>query len=276
MEIRDILLFLHGDAPGLPAARLATAWAKDHGAAVTACCLCPDPAPSIADCYTIGLEGAADVLDRRKARVQAAAQPAESAFRAAAAEAGVVADWLLPDPNERAEELSLRARFFDLAIVPRAQGADHPARDLAEALALRSGAPCILTPDEPLGRPVQRIVLAWNGSVQARRAIDDALPLLKRASAVQLVVLGDSANWLDHCRAEQMIRRLARHEVDASLQITPGAEGVAEDLAASCAAFEADLLVMGAYSRSRASETVLGGATRTVLAGFPIPVLMSR
>ncbi|MCI3179232.1 hypothetical protein C5708_03095 [Caulobacter sp. CCUG 60055] len=281
MDIRDILLFLHAGAPSDRAIALAAGWAKGHGATVTACCLCADPAPSNADCFAIGFAGAADVLDRRMARIEAAGRPVQVALCAAAAAAGIVVDWVLPDPNEPPEALALRALFFDLAIVPRAPVDDHPARELAEALVLRSGAPCVITPQTPAAKAVsnpsgRRIVLAWNGSPPARRAIDDAWPLLRRAEAVELLVLGEDPRWLDHCRPEQMLRRLERHGVRAELRVSPRDGGTAGTLAQACAEFGADLLVMGAYSHPRARETVLGGATRTVLADFPIPVLMSR
>jgi nucleotide-binding universal stress UspA family protein len=277
MEIRDILLFLHAGAPDVAALRLAAGWARAHGAAVTGCGLCPDPQPPIADCYAIGYAGTADVLDRRQARIEVVAHPAEAAFRDACALEGVVADWTVPDPNERAEDLALRARFFDLTIVARAPVADHPAQALAEALALRSGAPCVIAPAAASERSGERVVAAWNGSTQAKRALDDALPLLKRAKAVQLLVVGDSPGWLERCQPELVVRRLARHEVDAELRIaTRRGRRNGEDLAHNCEAFGADLLVMGAYSHAPAKEAVLGGATRAVLADFPIPVLMSR
>jgi nucleotide-binding universal stress UspA family protein len=277
MEIRDILLFLHAGAPDAAAMQLAGAWAQAHGAAVTGCGLCPDPTAPPADCYAIGYAGAADVLDRRQARIEAAAHPAEAAFRSACAAAGVVADWTLPDPNERSEDLALRARFFDLTIVSRAPSPDHPSDELAEALALRSGAPCLLAPASPSARSGERVIVAWNGSTQARRALDDALPVLKRAKAVQLLVVGDSPGWLERCQPEQAVRRLARHDVDADLRIASRqGRRDGEDLARSCEAFDADLLVMGAYSHSPAKEAVLGGATRAILTDFPIAVLMSR
>jgi nucleotide-binding universal stress UspA family protein len=277
MEIRDILLFLHAGAPDAAALQLAGGWAQAHGATVTGCGLCPDPTPRPADGYALGHDGAADVLERRQARIEAAVRPAEAAFRSACEAAGLVAGWTLPEPNERSEDLVLRARFFDLTVVSRAPSPDHPAHELVEALALRSGAPCLLAPARPSTRSGERVVVAWNGSIRAKRALDDALPVLKRARAVQLLVVGDSPGWLERCQPEQVVRLLARHEVDASLSIASrqgGREG--EDLVRNCEAFDADLLVMGAYSHAPAKEAVLGGATRAILADFPIPVLMSR
>lgn len=277
MELRDILLFLRAGASNAPALQLATGWAQAYGAAATGCCLCADPPPSIAESFVRGQAGVAQVVDHRLAQLDSATRPVEAEFRAAAAAAGIVADWTVPDPCEPAESLAQRARFFDLAIVPRAAVSDHPAREVAEHLALRSGAPCVIAPMHPLECGVERVVIAWNGSAQARRAMDDALPFLKAAKAVQLLVLGDSEAWLDHCSPELVVRRLARHDVDASLRIvSQGGQADGADLAGICETFGADLLVMGAYSRARASELVLGGATRAVLADFPIPVLMSR
>ena len=163
-----------------------------------------------------------------------------------------------------------RAQVYDLAIVARG-----PTRSLASAIASQSGGPCILAARKPIGA-FERIVVAWNGSPQARRALDDAMPLLRRAQIVELLVLGDDPAWLDHCSPERVIHRLARHGVAATLRILPHQGGEGAALALACEAIGADLLVMGAYSHGQARESLLGGATRAVLADFPIPVLMAH
>ena len=102
------------------------------------------------------------------------------------------------------------------------------------------------------------------------------MPLLHRAKAVELLVLGDNPRWLDYCRPGPVIRRLARHDVNATLKIARTRAPEGEALAKACKAFGADLLVMGACSHAWPSEILLGSATREVLADFPIPVLLSR
>jgi nucleotide-binding universal stress UspA family protein len=278
MEMRDILMFVSAGNANPAAVGLAMGWAQAYGAAVTACCHCDDPAPPIPDCYVIGSAGAADVLDRRQAQIEVLARPVEAAFREAAAATGVAATWGLSDPNTDLDQLASRACLFDLVIATRAAGPGGPARELPGALALRGGTPCVVVPAEGdcgCGSG-ERIVVAWNGSAVAKRALDDALPLLRRAKAVQLLVLGENPRWLDYCRPEPVIRRLARHDIDATLKITRTRAPEGEALAKACEAFAADLLVMGACSHAWPSEVLLGSATREVLADFPIPVLLSR
>jgi nucleotide-binding universal stress UspA family protein len=142
---------------------------------------------------------------------------------------------------------------------------------------LRGGTPCVVVPSTGDLGSSERIVVAWNGSAVAKRALDDAMPLLHRAKAVELLVLGDNPRWLDYCGPDPVIRRLARHDVDATLKIVrTGAPAEGEALAEACNAFDADLLVMGACNHAWPSEVLLGSATREVLADFPIPVLLSR
>jgi nucleotide-binding universal stress UspA family protein len=254
-----------------PAAEIAFGLAQAHGAGLTVCCLCPDPEPALSDGYVLGEAAADAVLARRDREISAMTFPLELAFRAAAAKRKVAPDWLVPDPNGPQDELTKRAQVFDLAILARG-----PTRSLASAIASQSGGPCILAARKPVGGAFERIVVAWNGSPQARRALDDAMPLLARAQVVELLVLGDDPAWLDHCSPERVVHRLARHGVAATLRILPHRGGEGAALALACEAVGADLLVMGAYSHSRARESVLGGATRAVLADFPIPVLMSH
>lgn len=277
MEYRDILNFLHGGAANSAAVQLAGEWARAHDAAISGCCLATDPPPSIADGYAMGREGVADVMERRRSAIEADAEPLISAFRSVATACGVAADWVVPDPLEPVAELAAHSRFADLTVLGRAGLARQAAAPLSEVLAVAGFGPCVLVPVNADPAPPRRVVVAWNGSAQAKRAVEDALPLLKQALEVQLLVLGEEAEWLAACASEQMVRRLARHGVNATLRIAPRASPREADLlAAACATFHADLLVMGAYSHSHAREAVLGGATRAVLAGFPIPVLLSR
>ncbi len=277
MDIKDILLFLRPGEPFAPVLSAAASLAKAHGAFVQGCCLMPEPPLDPADCYAIGPKAAGGVLLEIDRAAEAISAPAEAAFRQAILDKGIAGDWALSVLGEPAAATILRARTADIAIMRR------PSRghggELAEILLMSGGAPCLFVPDaapEP-GR-FDRIVLAWNGSRQSKRALDEGLTLMKSASAVQVVSVGATAWAASACGPDAVLTHLGRHGVKAEAKRAPASSSgdVADALIAACDAFGADLLVMGAYGHARAAEAVLGGATRALLSRGRAPVLMSR
>jgi nucleotide-binding universal stress UspA family protein len=279
MEIKDILLFLEAGEPSEPLIELAGALAEQHGAVLTGLCSWPDPAVDPADSFATGLRAVNDVLARREAEIARVVAPVETAFHAIAARHHVEVQWILASLNEPPQDLALHARTFDLAIVRRPLAHDHVSRRLIELVALTSGAPCLMVPDPP--RPslkFERILLAWNDSREARRALDGGLAFLKRAKFVRLVDVDDKAFEPPTASdGQDILRHLRRHGVEAEyVNVRSPREDVGSVLLDQCARFSADLMVMGSYQHSRAEEIVLGGATRAVLAHVMLPVLMSH
>lgn len=168
------------------------------------------------------------------------------------------------------------ARLSDLVIVPTApHGATH---DLAQDLVFGCGRPVLLLPNNvasPISLAV--VVVAWDGSRVAARAISDALPFLRFAQTVQLVeVTGDKP--LDGSGSIVALReQLLSHDVHAVAE-TISSEGndAGEVLAAYCTCHHADLLVMGAYGHSRIRDFVLGGVTKHFVTDALLPVLLSH
>jgi nucleotide-binding universal stress UspA family protein len=275
MEIKDILLYLEaGQSCGARLA-LAAALARAHGAFLTALCACPEPVTDLADDYAIGPEAVGDALAHRSAAIVQLLAPTEKAFRAVVADRAVEAVWTCAAPNETPLQLAARARLYDLAIIARPAGG-RIGRRLAEIAALTSGTPCLFVAEG--GRvpaSFDRVLAAWNGSREAKRALDDGLEFLKAAKHVGLLVVDGGADEL--APAEAVLRHLARHGIEASLErVCKAHEDDGSVLLGQCDRFDADLLVMGAYGHSRATELILGGATRTVLAEASLPVLMSH
>jgi nucleotide-binding universal stress UspA family protein len=279
MEIKDILLFLEAGEPSESAIELAASLAEQHGAVLTGLCSWPDPAVDPSDSFATGLRAVSDVLARREAGIARVVAPVETAFHAIAAKHNLEVQWTLASLNEPPQDLALRARTFDLAIVRRPLAHDHGGRRLAELVALTSGAPCLMLPD-PL-RPsskFERILLAWNDSREARRALDGGLALLQRAKFVRLVDVDDKAFEPPSASdGQDILRHLRRHGVEAEyVNIHSPHEDTGSVLLDQCARFSADLMIMGSYQHSRAEEIILGGATRAVLAHAMLPVLMSH
>jgi nucleotide-binding universal stress UspA family protein len=149
-----------------------------------------------------------------------------------------------------------------------------------ERIAIESGRPLLLIPNAGKSNLlIKRATIAWNGRREAARAVFDALPLLKRASEVNVIWVdpdGDRDNAGDLPAAE-ICNTLSRHGIKCQAsQASAVDSGVGTELLRQTAAFGSDLLVMGCYGHSRLREYILGGASREVLDQMKLPVLMSH
>ena len=170
------------------------------------------------------------------------------------------------------------ALFADLVVL--GQHSPAAARDggapagFVEQVVLEAGRPTLVIPQvlhsESVGR---RVLIAWNGSAQAARAISGALPLLQAADAVHAVTWGRSAAIAPFSRLD-LREVLAGHGIDVTMHQRAPSSHVGEELFAFADALGADLVVMGCYGHGRAAERVLGGATRSSLRRMSVPVLM--
>jgi nucleotide-binding universal stress UspA family protein len=186
---------------------------------------------------------------------------------------GLTAAW--EESLGREDELvARRARLSDLVVMGNhaAQRSVSVGMTL-EAVLLDSGRPLLIVPPggaADFGRPV---AVAWNGSVEASRAVAAAMPFLLAAPGVTVVAVGEDDQ--PAVLAEGLARFLAWHGLRAETKAVPaGAEGVGPTLLA--AVRDAGLLVMGAYTHNRFRELVFGGVTRHVLASAGLPVLVAH
>ncbi|MFI4976680.1 MAG: universal stress protein [Caulobacterales bacterium] len=279
MEIKHIVVFLRAGDPYEARLAVAAALAAQYDAAVAGVCAFAEPVPDIADSYAIGPGAADDVLSHRDAAIALAVAPVEAAFRAAAAERDIDCTWVLSAPDEAPSSLARHARLSDLAVVARPSADTHADHRLAELVALGSGTPCLVAPEgAPPPRAFERVLLAWNGGREAKRALDDGLVFLKHAKTVIVVTVVDGRDEAAEAPSGgPVLAHLARHGVGASLELVEAPDGDAgAALLRHCVAAQADLLIMGAYGHSRAAELVLGGVTRTILARAGLPVLLSH
>jgi nucleotide-binding universal stress UspA family protein len=182
-------------------------------------------------------------------------------------------------PKEIPEHLARCARLKDLSIVP-VEPDDDRAEKILKGLIFQSGRPILLCPEEfAAGLPVNfdRVVVAWDQSAPAARAIGDALPLLRRARDVQIVTATNGDTSAERDSGAAVIRHLAEHGIKASFDLVRiDGSSVGKVLAAEAKARGGDLMVMGAYGHSRLSEWVWGGATKTIIAEPPGWVIMSH
>jgi nucleotide-binding universal stress UspA family protein len=141
---------------------------------------------------------------------------------------------------------------------------------------MAAGAPCLVIPDAAWpSAGFDRILIAWNASREAKRAVDDALVFLKAASAVRIFSAGERPS-LEDPTGMDLSSHLARHGVVAEVARRDRVHNAGQAILAACDDFHAGLLVMGAYGRAKLAETLLGGVSSTVLAEARLPVLMAH
>jgi len=205
---------------------------------------------------------------------------AQEQFTAAAKRAGCRFEWQAP-AGPAVDAATLYARHADLLIVGQEDPDDqasYVARNFIEDLVMTAGRPVIVVPYA--GRVAsfgENVVVAWDGSREAARALADALPILKRARFVTISTVMKHPDR-DEPAGFDVSGYLERHGVRAGFASIPRASGVSTGatLLNQLSDVHADLLVMGAYAHARAREQVLGGVTRTMLETMTVPVLMSH
>lgn len=170
------------------------------------------------------------------------------------------------------------ARRFDLAVVTQGEPDEDNIDDIiAEAALFQSGRPVIFAPyiqTAPL--KLDRVTVCWDGSRAAARAIGDAMPMLERAKAVDLLVIEKERPKSEDFPGIDIANHIARHRVEVKLTRLPLENDVAATMLNFAADAGTDLLVMGGYGHSRLREFVLGGATKGILRSMTVPVLMSH
>lgn len=177
--------------------------------------------------------------------------------------------------------LCLQARYADLVVisqVPAGESAPYVQPDFPQFVALNSPRPVLVLPAAHGGGDIgKRVTVAWNGSAEAVHAITSALPLLRRASQVHLLVIleGNDTVHGDQPGAD-MALYLARQGVKVDVFVLRSEADSGEQLLAFAASRDADLIVMGAFGHSRLREFVLGGFTRTALRTSPVALWMAH
>lgn len=149
----------------------------------------------------------------------------------------------------------------------------------AEAVIFGSGRPTLVLPERPRTKPFEltTVVVAWDFSRTAARAIADAMPVLEKAKQVRVVTVFNEKDLDTKHSAEEVARNLSLHGIDVTIDsVDAAARPIGEVLESHTASCGADLLVMGAYGHSRIRDFILGGATRSLLARPPLPILFSH
>lgn len=172
------------------------------------------------------------------------------------------------------------ARCADLIVLQQEGPGQKSDYDDLEALVFESGRPVMFVPyiaREP--KPIRQVVVAWNETRVAARAVFDALPLLQAADSVEVLTIDaeDNAEQSPQTAGAEIASALSRHGVNVTInpEVSSGIP-VAAVIENRISDTQADLLVMGAFSHSRLRELLFGGVTDTLLKSMPCATLMSR
>ena len=223
----------------------------------------------------------AELIDAQRAATKHLANEAVARFKELGKQAGVMTESQMIDvaPGHVGDTFGRLARSFDLSVIRQAEpNKAEQEVPIIEGALFESGRPVIVVPYVQMqGAKFNRVMVGWDGSQTAARAIGDAMPVLERAKMIEVftVVAGPTKNT--ELPGIDIGQHLSRHGLKVEVKRIP-ADGinVPEAILSHAADISADFMVMGGYGHSRLREYVLGGATRGILASMTLPTLMSN
>jgi nucleotide-binding universal stress UspA family protein len=259
MAYKDLLVCLDPTPASDERLKLAIALAKAHGARI------------------FGLDVTADAAfeGRWRERALQVSRYFDETTQAAKIEAGLIgSDYRQGGPSPD------QSHCVDLILAPSpsAETRELVASFVPDELLLKSGAPTLLLAPEWTFRPLgESIVIAWDASREATRAVHDAMPLLEKAKKVVVFSFSRHRSALK-VNAEALVRHLARHGVDAALSdwTNTGDISAVEALFASLETQDSDLIVAGGFGHSRLFEGLFGGVSLDLIGQPTLPVLLSH
>lgn len=221
------------------------------------------------------------MADRRAGLRQAPIDALEQ-FEAMARQAGVASfEKRLIDADAEGG-ISLLTRYCDLVVLSQrdpqeqspAASAGFPACVIHNAACPVLVAPYKATPNSTAAR----MLIAWNGSMEATRAVHGAIPLLQRADTVTIAAFDPEMHGKPQGEPPgvEIARYLSRHGIKADIITQPSRGEVGGALLSLATNLGSDMLVTGFFGRWRFGEIVLGRVTDTVLGSSPLPVLISH
>ena len=301
MALKDILVCLDPTEAGERRLRLAAAIAREHQAHLSAAYILSEaipgvppyqgavgiPAPTGATAIAQGsvvagvpLPGAPPITSPAPSPSAELADIVEQRFRAEVQPHGIDGDWHLFGSGG-SEELIALSRTMDLVVFGQAVS-DYrlPTGFSPEDIVMACGRPMLVVPFAgEFGSAGRRVLIAWDGTREASRALHDALPLIAQAEAVWVMTVRPrDANFDDPGPSlDRVVRHLQRHSIAATTEESIGGDvPTAELLLSRASDIGADLLVAGAYHHSQLREAIIGGVSRDLLDHMTVPILMSH
>jgi nucleotide-binding universal stress UspA family protein len=274
----EIVVFIDGRTETAGILEFAGVLAREHGARLIRVFMQPEPAATTAETFARG-KGMHGVIEVHRAQLERIEADYRTKFEDIVRRHGIQSEWRsLPYLSG---EVGVHAYYADLVVIARPESAGQTVGPpgLAESLVLSSGRPIIVFPPGGKVTRVRRVLVGWNATRESIRAAADALSLLVKAEAVEVLVVDHQRRPEGHGQepGADFARHLARHGAKVEVRrLSSDGKDVGQLLLSQAAAFRADLLVMGAYGHTQLREWMFGGVTRTILYEAGLPVLMSR
>lgn len=281
MAIKDILVVV--DEAGDPATtvRAAMKLAEDHGAHLTGLYVSVEPTWPL---YAYG-PVPTDALNALRAQADKAAEAARATFTKIVNETSLSVDFRTQEATAALadEIIALHARHADLVVLGQSTpDNERPAgNDMPEEVIFYSGRPVLVVPYVGINHDTfgRRVMVGWDGSREAARALNDALPLIDNAEKAFVITVNPKPGNSRHGElpGADIALHLARHGINVEVMHETVADIDPDQVILSRASdLDIDMLVLGAYGTPRLQERVFGGVTRTILQEMTVPVLFSH
>jgi nucleotide-binding universal stress UspA family protein len=275
--IKDIIVNLSVTQEGSVVGKYAVSVAAALEAHLTGVAFIYDPVVPISGADYIP----AEIIETQRDDNEAAAEAAIKSFTTATNQAGISAEQLMTSASlaGAGDQFARMARRFDLAIVGQAQPEISSMEQIiGETTLFESGRPMIMVPyiQKALFK-TDNVMICWDGSRTAARAVADAIPIIGQIGRVEIVIVASERGKQDEIEGADIGQHLARHGLKVDVhRISGGNIDVGDALLSHAADSGADLMVMGGYGHSRLREFVLGGVTRSIFESMTVPILISH
>jgi nucleotide-binding universal stress UspA family protein len=274
MAIKDILLLLDSNGEGQAANAYAGVLANSLDAHLTAAGIAFELLAPSAFAGDYPYEMLASITEQSRERTAKAYERLRAASPDSLRSELVQMEAL---PGQARDDFARLARHFDLTIIGQSEEVNDDASLMAESALFNSGRPVVFVPRIQTKAPsFERVLVAWDGSHAAARALSDSLPLIEKAKVIEVISIAGPRVSYKELPGFNITRHLSRHGLNAESKRLPVSGDIGDTILSYAADAGSDFLVMGGYGHSRLREFVLGGTTRTILTSMTLPVLMSH
>ena len=275
--VKDIIVNLSVPKEGSIVGKYAVSVAAALEAHLTGIAFIYDPVVPISGAGYIP----AEVIETQRDDNESAAEAAIKIFSTATDQAGISAEPLITSASlaGAGDKFARMARRFDLAIVGQAEPEISSMEQIiAETTLFESGRPMMMVPYiQKAPFKTENVMICWDGSRTAARAVADAIPIIRNSGRVEIVMVANERGKQDEIEGADIGQHLARHGLKVDVhRISGGDIDVGDALLSHAADSGADFMVMGGYGHSRLREFVLGGVTRSIFESMTVPVLISH